>query len=70
MAGLHPQNCTHGLRYVYMYIHMQQRLKNIGLVTGPGGRFATSLVTESGGLATTLSATSLSKTTVLYTDAR
>ena len=29
-----------------------QRLKNIGLVTGPGGLFATRLVTESGGLAT------------------
>ena len=29
-----------------------QRLKSIGLVTGPGGRFATRLVTESGGPAT------------------
>ena len=29
-----------------------QRLKNIGLVTGPGGLFATRLETESGGLAT------------------
>ena len=36
--------------YIYMYIC--QRLKNIGLVTGPGGLFATRLVTESGGLAT------------------
>ena len=29
-----------------------QRLKNIRLVTGPGGLFVTRLVTESGGLAT------------------
>ena len=32
--------------------HVWQRLKNIGLVTGPGGLFATRLVTELGGLAT------------------
>ena len=43
--------------YLYIYIHTHiihvwQRLKNIGLVTGPGGLFATRLVTESGGLAT------------------
>ena len=31
---------------------MWQRLKSIGLVTGPGGLFETRLVTESGGLAT------------------
>ena len=30
---------------------MWQRLKNIGLVTGPSGLFATRLVTESGALA-------------------
>ena len=30
---------------------MRQRLKNIGLVTGPGGLLATRLVAESGGLA-------------------
>ena len=35
-----------------MCICIWQRLKNIGLVTGPGGLFATRLVTESGGLAT------------------
>ena len=33
-------------------IAIWQRLKNIGLVAGPGGLFATKLVTESGGLAT------------------
>ena len=38
--------------YIYIYIHMWQRLKNIGLVIGLGGLFATRLVTESGGLAT------------------
>ena len=53
----------------YMYGATGQRLKNIGLVTGPGGLFATRLVTESGGLATN-PATSLLKTTVLYTEAR
>ena len=31
---------------------MWQRLKNVGLVTGPSGLFATRRVTESGGLAT------------------
>ena len=35
-----------------IYIYIWQRLKNIGLVTGPGGLFATRLVTESGDLAT------------------
>ena len=35
-----------------MCVRIWQRLKNIGLVTGPGGLFATRLVTESGGLAT------------------
>ena len=35
-----------------MFILIWQRLKNIGLVTGPGGLFATRLVTESAGLAT------------------
>ena len=34
------------------YLCFRQRLQNIGLVTGPGGLFATRLVTESGGLAT------------------
>ena len=43
-----------------------QRLKNIGLVTGPGGLFATRLVTESRVLATNPPATSLLKNTVLY----
>ena len=40
----------HAYRYIYIYIW--QRLRNIALVTGPGGLFATRLVTESGGLAT------------------
>ena len=35
-----------------IYIHKWQRLRNIGLLTGPGGLFATRLVAESGGLAT------------------
>ena len=35
-----------------MYYVCHMRVKNIGLVTGPGGLFATRLVTESGGLAT------------------
>ena len=48
---------------------MWQHLKNdIGLVTGPS-LFATRLVAESGSLATNLPATSLLKTTVLYTEA-
>ena len=38
---------------IYIYIYMWQRLQNIGLVTGPGGHFATRLVTQWGGLATT-----------------
>ena len=38
--------------YIYIYTCIWQRLKNIGLVTGPGGLFATRLVTESVGLAT------------------
>ena len=33
-------------------MYIRQRLKNIRLVTGPGGLFATKLVTESGVLAT------------------
>ena len=45
--------------FVYMYIHIWLRPKDIWLATGPGGLFATRLVTESGGLATNLSATSL-----------
>ena len=36
----------------YSYGYRWQRLKNIGLATGPGGLFATRLVTESGRLAT------------------
>ena len=44
---------SHSYAYtVQIHIHIWQRLKNIGLVTGPGGLFATRLVTESGGLAT------------------
>ena len=38
--------------YIYIYTYMGQRLKNIGLVTGLDGLFATRVVTESGGLAT------------------
>ena len=37
---------------MYVHIYIWQRLKNIGLVTGPGGLFATRLVTELRGLAT------------------
>ena len=36
---------------ICIYIYTWQRLKNIRLVTGPGGLFATRPVTESGGLA-------------------
>ena len=36
----------------YICICLLQRLKNIGLVTGPGGLFTTRFATESGGLAT------------------
>ena len=53
----------------YAYVHMWQRLKNIGLVTGPGSLFATRLATESRVLRQTLHATSLLKTTVLSTEA-
>ena len=35
-----------------MCIYIWQRLKNMGVGTGPGGLFATRLVTELGGLAT------------------
>ena len=42
----------HIYTHMYLYIHIWQRLKNIGLVTGPGGLFAIRRVTESGGLAT------------------
>ena len=38
--------------HMYIYIYTWQRPKNIGLVIGQGGLFATRLVTESGGLAT------------------
>ena len=37
---------------ICVYIYIWPRLKNIGLVTGPGGLFATRLGAESGGLAT------------------
>ena len=56
--------------YIYIYMYMWQRLRNIGLVTGPGGLFATRLVTESGVLRQTVPATSLLKTTALYREAR
>ena len=60
MAGTLPKINTTcqpvSLMYVYMFVssfmHIWQRLKNIGHVKGPGGLFATRLVTESGGLAT------------------
>ena len=38
--------------YIYTYTYIWQHLKNIGLVAGPGGLFATRLITESGALAT------------------
>ena len=40
--------------YIYIHIHIYifQRIKNIGLVTDPGGLFATRLVTAWRGLAT------------------
>ena len=38
--------------YTYIHVCIWLRLRNIGLVTGPGGLLATRLVTESGGLAT------------------
>ena len=41
-----PKASSSSVYYVW------QHLKSIGLVTGPGGLFATRLVTESGGLAT------------------
>ena len=47
--------CVHMRVYVYVCIHIYiciyiwQRLKSIGLVTGPGGLFAKRLVTQSGG---------------------
>ena len=31
---------------MYIYVYMWQRLKSIGLVTGPGGLFATRLVSN------------------------
>ena len=50
------------------FLEEWQRLKNMGLVKGPGSLFATRLVTESGGVATNLPCTCLLKTTVLYTE--
>ena len=49
--------CISNIFYIYntestIPYSIWQRPKNIGLVTGLGGRFATRLVTESGGLAT------------------
>ena len=47
-----------------------QRIKNIGLVTGLGGHFATKVCNRRGCSATNLSATSPLKTAVLYTEVR
>ena len=45
--------CMHKYRvWIYTYIYIWQRPKNIGLVPSPGGLFATRLVTKSGGIAT------------------
>ena len=54
--------------YMYTYLYTWQRLEKIRLVTGPGGPFAARLATESGVLRQTLSATSILKTAVLYTE--
>ena len=51
--------------YTYMAASQKHRACN-----RPGGLFATRLVTESGVLRQTLHATSLLKSTVLYTEAR
>ena len=49
---IHIHLCIHSYTCMYIYgylYYIWQRLKHIGLVTGPGGLFATRLVTESGG---------------------
>ena len=48
--------------YTHVYMYIWQCLKNIGLVTGPGGLFATRLATRLRGLATNPPCTSLFKT--------
>ena len=53
-----------------MGICTRQRLKNIGLVTGPGGLFCDKACNRIGGFCDTLPATNLLKSTVLYTEAR
>ena len=55
----------HCYRGTVFYIHKWPHLKNMGLVTGPGGLLRQGLF-----LRQTLLATSLLKTTVLYTEAR
>ena len=54
----------------YGYKYMWQRIKNIGLVTGLGGHFATKVCSRWGCSATDPSATSPLKTTVLSTEVR
>ena len=51
----------------YTYIYIWQRIKNIGLVTGLGGHFATKACNRPERSATNPSATSSFKTTVLST---
>ena len=55
---------------MYIYIYGWQRIKNIGLVAGLGGHFATKVCNRRECSATNPSATSPLKTTVLYTEVR
>ena len=55
---------------MYLYMYIWQRIKNIGLVTGLGGHFATKDCNRQGCSATNPSATSPLKTTLLYTEVR
>ena len=50
--------------------HIWQRIKNICLLTGLGGHFATKVCNRRGCSATSPCATSPLKTTVLYTEVR
>ena len=52
------------------HTYIWQRIKNIGLVTGLGGHFATKVCNRRGCSATNPSATSPLKTRVLYTEVR
>ena len=69
LEGRNPES-AHTCKLVLCDIGIWQRIKNIGLVTGLGGHFATMVCNGRGCSATNPSATSPLKTTVLYTEVR